>query len=81
MAEQVSIDKNSFHNRLSALITQWKADKRSGNNSFGDVGSIAVVMGKSDETQGFHKANAMQFWLLGYEFPATLFLITPESMT
>ncbi|KAI6867409.1 FACT complex subunit [Hortaea werneckii] len=81
MAEQVSIDKNSFHNRLSALITQWKADKRSGNGSFGDVGSIAVVMGKSDETQGFHKANAMQFWLLGYEFPATLFLITPESMT
>ncbi|KAI7223883.1 hypothetical protein KC333_g36 [Hortaea werneckii] len=56
-------------------------DKRSGNNSFGDVGSIAVVMGKSDETQGFHKANAMQFWLLGYEFPATLFLITPESIT
>ncbi|KAK4540616.1 FACT complex subunit spt16 [Oleoguttula mirabilis] len=80
MADEVSIDKNVFHTRLSALHTQWKADKRSGNHVFGDVGSIAVVMGKSDETQGFHKANAMQFWLLGYEFPATLFLITLEAM-
>lgn len=80
MAEEVSIDKAAFHNRLAALISAWKGDKRSGNNVFGDVGSIVVVMGKSDETQGFHKANGLQFWLLGYEFPATLFLITPESM-
>ncbi|KAK5113147.1 FACT complex subunit spt16 [Meristemomyces frigidus] len=80
MADEVSIDKNVFHTRLAALQTQWKADKRSGNHVFGDVGSIAIVMGKSDETQGFHKANAMQFWLLGYEFPATLFLITLETM-
>lgn len=80
MAEEVSIDKASFHNRLSSLITQWKADKRSGSNVFGEVGSIAVVMGKTDESAGFHKANGLQFWLLGYEFPATLFLITMESM-
>ncbi|KAF2158840.1 hypothetical protein M409DRAFT_30712 [Zasmidium cellare ATCC 36951] len=81
MAEEVSIDKAAFHTRLSSLITQWKADKRSSNDVFGDVGSIVVVMGKSDETQGFHKANGMQFWLLGYEFPATLFLITMDGMT
>ena len=80
MAEEVSIDKATFHSRLSALISQWKADKRSGNNVFGDVGSIAIVMGKSDEAAGFHKANAIQFWLLGYEFPATLFLFTTEAM-
>lgn len=80
MAEEVSIDPVAFHNRLSALITAWKADKRSGNHVFGDVGSIVIVMGKSDETQGFHKANGTQFWLLGYEFPATLFLITLEAM-
>ena len=80
MADEVSIDKATFHARLSSLISQWKADKRGGSNVFGDVGSIAVVMGKSDEAAGFHKANAMQFWLLGYEFPATLFLITLEAM-
>lgn len=80
MADEVSIDKGNFHSRLSSLIAQWKADKRSGNNVFGDVGSIVVVMGKSDEAAGFHRANATQFWLLGYEFPATLFLITLEAM-
>jgi nucleosome binding factor SPN SPT16 subunit len=80
MAEEVSIDKAVFHNRLSNLTTAWKGDKRSGNHVFGDVGSIVVVMGKSDEAQGFHKANGLQFWLLGYEFPATLFLITLEAM-
>ncbi|OQO00936.1 FACT complex subunit spt16 [Cryoendolithus antarcticus] len=80
MADEVSIDKAQFHNRLASIITQWKADKRSGNNVFGDVGSIAVVMGKTDEAAGFHKANALQFWLLGYEFPTTLFLITLESI-
>lgn len=79
MADEVNIDKTSFHNRLSALITQWKADKRTGNHVFGDVGSIVICMGKSDESQGFHKANATQFWLLGYEFPATLLIITLES--
>ncbi|KAM0718079.1 hypothetical protein Q7P37_006411 [Cladosporium fusiforme] len=80
MADEVSIDKTSFHNRLSSLIAQWKADKRSGNSIFGDAGSIAIVMGKTDEAAGFHKANALQFWLLGYEFPATLFVITLEGI-
>lgn len=80
MADEVSIDKNVFHNRLSSLISQWKADKRSTNSVFGDAGSIAIVMGKTDEAAGFHKANALQFWLLGYEFPATLFVITLEGM-
>ena len=80
MADEVNIDKAAFHSRLSSLITQWKADKRSGNNVFGDAGSIVVVMGKSDEAANFHKANATQFWLLGYEFPATLFVITMEAM-
>jgi nucleosome binding factor SPN SPT16 subunit len=80
MADEVNIDKATFHNRLFGLITQWKADKRSGNHLFGDAGSLAIVMGKTDEAAGFHKANALQFWLLGYEFPATLFVITLEGM-
>ncbi|KAH9826582.1 FACT complex subunit spt16 [Teratosphaeria destructans] len=80
MGDEVVINKDNFHNRVSSLISQWKADKRSGNNVFGDVSSIVLVMGKSDETQGFHKANAAQFWLLGYEFPTTLILLTQESI-
>lgn len=80
MGDEVNIDKAQFHGRLSSLISQWKADKRSGNNVFGDVGSIVLVMGKSDENAAFHKVNGTQFWFLGYEFPTTLFLLTMESM-
>lgn len=60
MADEVSIDKAVFHDRLNALITQWKADKRSGDALFSGAGSITIVMGKSDEAQGFNKASAMQ---------------------
>jgi len=35
--------------------------------------SLLVVMGV------FDTYRCLQFWLLGYEFPATLFLITPEK--
>jgi len=60
MAEEVSIDKHQFHERLSALLTQWKSDKRSGDQLYNGAGSITLVMGKSDESQGFNKASAMQ---------------------
>lgn len=80
MADEVSIDKATFHNRLSAFISQWKQDKRNGDTLFAGASSIAIVMGKSDESQGFTKTSAMQFWLLGYEFPSTVFVITQDSM-
>ncbi|KAK4984929.1 FACT complex subunit spt16 [Elasticomyces elasticus] len=80
MADEVSIDEQAFHNRLSSFISQWKTDKRSGDAVFGGAGSIVIVMGKSDEAGSFQKNSAMQFWLLGYEFPATLFIITLEGL-
>ena len=80
MADEVSIDKATFHNRLSAFISQWKQDKRNGDTLFAGASSIAIVMGKSDESQGFTKTSAMQFWLLGYEFPHTLFILTPDLL-
>ncbi|KAK4995032.1 FACT complex subunit spt16 [Elasticomyces elasticus] len=80
MADEVSIDRQTFHNRLSSFISQWKTDKRSGDAVFGGAGSIVIVMGKPDEAGSFQKNSAMQFWLLGYEFPATLFIITLEGL-
>lgn len=80
MADEVSIDKTTFHNRLSAFISQWRQDKRNGDSLFAGASSICIVMGKSDESQGFTKTSAMQFWLLGYEFPSTVFIITQDSM-
>ncbi|KAJ9236799.1 hypothetical protein DTO169E5_5569 [Paecilomyces variotii] len=80
MAEEIVIDKNNFFNRLSSFYSAWKADRRSGNTVFGGVGSTVIVMGKTDEANSFQKSNAMHFWLLGYEFPATLFVFTIDAM-
>ncbi|KAJ5686215.1 hypothetical protein N7536_008834 [Penicillium majusculum] len=80
MAEEIAIDNNNFFNRLSSFYASWKADKRSGNALFGNAGSIVILMGKTDEENSFQKNNAMHFWLLGYEFPATLFVLTTEAI-
>ncbi|KAI9689083.1 MAG: FACT complex subunit spt16 [Bathelium mastoideum] len=77
MADEVSIDKNVFHDRLASFISQWK---RSGDAFFGGANSIVILVGKADETANFKKNNGFQFWLLGYEFPATLFVITQEAI-
>lgn len=59
MAEEILIDKDTFFNRLTNFYSAWKADKRSGNAIFGGVGSIVILMGKTDEANSFQKHNAM----------------------
>lgn len=59
MAEDIVIDKTLFFDRLSTFYNAWKADKRSGAGVFGGVGSIVILMGKTDEANAFQKANAM----------------------
>ncbi|RAL05019.1 chromatin-remodeling protein SPT16 [Aspergillus ibericus CBS 121593] len=78
MAEEIVIDKSTFFNRLSSFYNAWKADKRSSHATFGGASSIVILMGKTDEANSFQKNNAMHFWLLGYEFPATLLVFTTE---
>ncbi|MCJ1348492.1 FACT complex subunit spt16 [Peltigera leucophlebia] len=59
MAEEVKIDRQVFHNRLSNFISAWKADKRANDALFGGVGSIVIHMGKNEDTVTFQKNNAM----------------------
>ncbi|KAI5308626.1 FACT complex subunit spt16, partial [Ascosphaera atra] len=80
MAEEIKIDKDNFFERLGLLYAAWKADKRAANPVFNGASSIVILMGKTEETNFFQKNNAMHFWLLGYEFPATLFVFTLEAM-
>lgn len=63
MTDEIAIDKNTFSNRLSSFYTAWRADKRSGNAVFGGVGSIIILMGKTDEANSFQKNNAMHVCL------------------
>jgi nucleosome binding factor SPN SPT16 subunit len=75
----VKLDKQEFNDRLDKLITAWKGDKRTGDALFGGVGSLVILIGKSEEQQNYQKSNATHFWLLGYEFPTTLFVITLDT--
>lgn len=47
MGDEVKIDKQLFHTRLGNLISQWKDPKK--NEAYGGVGSIVVLMGKTEE--------------------------------
>ncbi|KAK1754796.1 FACT complex subunit-domain-containing protein [Echria macrotheca] len=76
----IKIDSKVFQERISHFVNAWKADKRSGDALFGGVSSIAILMGKVDANPEFHKNNAMHFWLLGYEFPTTLMLLTLDTL-
>ena len=59
MAEEITIDKNAFHDRLSSFLTQWKADKR--DASFNGVNSIVLPVGKSSgDPNSYTKAAAFQ---------------------
>ncbi|KAF2460299.1 FACT complex subunit-domain-containing protein [Lineolata rhizophorae] len=80
MADDIAIDKAVFHDRLASFISQWKADKRT-NDVFNGVGSIVVIVGKSSAAAVYGKNTAFQLWLLGYEFPATLFILTVDGIT
>ncbi|KAF2264458.1 SPT16-domain-containing protein [Lojkania enalia] len=80
MADEIVIDKQLFHERLNNFMTKWKADKRSGDQIFNGAGSIIAVVGKASEPGNYLKPAALQLWLLGYEFPATLFVLTPDLL-
>ncbi|MCJ1307261.1 FACT complex subunit spt16 [Agyrium rufum] len=82
MGDKVEIDKQAFHDRLASFIGAWKKDQRSGDTLFGGANSIVILMGRPDDAAftSYRKNNAMHLWLLGYEFPATLILLTAEKV-
>jgi hypothetical protein len=60
MADDIVIDKQLFHERLSSFVTKWKADKRAGDHVFQGAGSIATVVGKASEEGSYLKPAAFQ---------------------
>jgi nucleosome binding factor SPN SPT16 subunit len=79
---EIAVDKEAFHDRLSSFISAWKNDKRASDTVFGGVGSIVICVGKASEHgTSYQKSAAFQLWILGYEFPATLIILTQEGIT
>ena len=58
MGDEVKIDAAQFHERVGQLLSAWKADRRAGDSLFGGVGSVVVLLGKSDDP-GYRKSNAI----------------------
>ena len=78
---EITIAAEPFFDRLSSLYNAWKADKRSGDGVFNGADSIVVITGKAEQDASiYQKNNTMHFWLLGYEFPATLMVFTQANV-
>jgi hypothetical protein len=60
MADDIVIDKQLFHERLSSLVTKWKADKRSGDAIFQGASGIAAMVGKPSDPGTYLKPAAFQ---------------------
>ncbi|OLL26729.1 FACT complex subunit spt16 [Neolecta irregularis DAH-3] len=74
---EVKIDSRLFHKRIRQFIRIWK----SGNEDlFQGASSLLVVVGSSDEDNPYQKSTALHQWLLGYEFPAMLMVITQNKV-
>ena len=80
MSEAIVINGDVFFERLSHLYNSWKSDKRASDGIFGGAESIVIVAGKPEQENSYQKHNALHFWLLGYEFPATLMVFTMATM-
>jgi hypothetical protein len=80
MADDIVIDKQLFHERLSSLVTKWKADKRSGDAVFQGAGSIAAVVGKPSEPGSYLKPAAFQVGAILYELGRRTLIIMATAL-
>ncbi|KAF3235483.1 FACT complex subunit spt16 [Orbilia oligospora] len=76
MSDEIVIDKQNFSTRIATLISAWRSQR---NEQFGGASSLLLLLGKSDSS-GYTKTLSLFYWLLGYEFPATLMLLTFDKV-
>lgn len=76
----IAIDAAQFHRRLGKILALWKENESNEDSPFHGLGSFLVIMGSADEDNPYQKTAALHTWLLGYEFPATLMLMTTQRL-
>ena len=72
---EVVINPERFFQRLERLQAHWKENKTRYYNG-ADV--LCIPFGTTDENV-YSKASSLHFYLLGYEFPDSIIIITPKS--
>lgn len=78
--EGIAVDKNKFQTRLKKLLDTWSDDQSSETSLFHGVDTFLALMGSADEDNPYQKTAALHTWLLGYEFPATLILLSRSKI-
>lgn len=79
MTTAVVLDVNTFFRRLQRLRNHWKVPTAFGELAKCDV--LMLALGNPSDLSIYQKTTAMFTWLLGYEFPETVMLITRNNVT
>jgi nucleosome binding factor SPN SPT16 subunit len=74
---EVIINAERFFQRLERLQTHWNTHK---STVWGGSDAICIPLGSmSDAAMSYSKSAAMHLYLLGYEFPDSIIIITRNS--
>ncbi|KAG6833476.1 hypothetical protein H0H87_006048 [Tephrocybe sp. NHM501043] len=78
----VELNKALFKSRVQRIYDGWNSAKNDDDyTSLTDVDAIFLVAGDpASEDEPMRKGTCLQQWLLGYEFPSTLFLFKKERI-
>lgn len=73
--QSVSIEQETFFKRVQAMQVRLQEEKE------GDFKSLVILNGKEDDRAIKVKISTLHIWLFGFEFPETLLVITPVSVS
>jgi nucleosome binding factor SPN SPT16 subunit len=75
---EVQINSELFYSRLNKIVTHWTSNK---STSFYDNSNVLVIpMGAVKGADVIYsKSSALHLYLLGYEFPESLMILTPNK--
>ncbi|RXW24869.1 hypothetical protein EST38_g943 [Candolleomyces aberdarensis] len=78
----VELNKTTYAARVKRIYEAWNnASKSEDYSSIADVDALFLVAGDpASEDEPMRKGTCFQQWLLGYEFPSTLFLFQKERI-
>ncbi|KAF8228962.1 FACT complex subunit SPT16 [Tricholoma matsutake] len=79
----VELNKKLFNSRVQRIYDSWNASKENDDySSIAEADCLLLVAGDpASEDEPMRKGTCLQQWLLGYEFPSTLFLFEKSRIS
>ncbi|KNZ75316.1 FACT complex subunit SPT16 [Termitomyces sp. J132] len=79
----VELNKALFNSRIQRIYDGWNSARNDDDySSIADADAILLVAGDpASEDEPMRKGTCLQQWLLGYEFPSTLFLFQKDRIS